>query len=105
MVHKLHRSTAAAINWAHHDTTILRNVGLMELLALSSRLQIKETTGRRTSLYSSSIGLMSRCSKDESDYKWYTTKFKINNNDLKNEEDKPTVRVTSLGQAFQFKAY
>ncbi|CDY26179.1 BnaA06g12380D [Brassica napus] len=27
---------------------------------------------------------MSRCSKDESDYGWYTTKFKINNSDLKN---------------------
>ncbi|KAF3516914.1 hypothetical protein DY000_02060281 [Brassica cretica] len=43
---------------------------------------------------------MSRCSKDESDYGWYTTKFKINNSDLKNEEDKPTVRVASLGHAF-----
>uniref|UniRef100_A0A0D3E459 Post-GPI attachment to proteins factor 3 n=1 Tax=Brassica oleracea var. oleracea TaxID=109376 RepID=A0A0D3E459_BRAOL len=40
------------------------------------------------------------CSKDESDYGWYTTKFKINNSDLKNEEDKPTVRVASLGHAF-----
>ncbi|KAF3522678.1 hypothetical protein F2Q69_00047658 [Brassica cretica] len=39
---------------------------------------------------------MSRCSKDESDYGW----FKINNSDLNNEEDKPTVRVASLGHAF-----
>uniref|UniRef100_A0A0D3CRT8 Post-GPI attachment to proteins factor 3 n=1 Tax=Brassica oleracea var. oleracea TaxID=109376 RepID=A0A0D3CRT8_BRAOL len=40
------------------------------------------------------------CSKDESDYGWYTTKIKINNSDLKNEEDKPAVRVASLGHAF-----
>ncbi|CAH8383487.1 unnamed protein product [Eruca vesicaria subsp. sativa] len=38
LVHKLHRSIADAINWAHHNTAILRNVGLMELLALSIRL-------------------------------------------------------------------
>uniref|UniRef100_A0A0D2ZV76 Post-GPI attachment to proteins factor 3 n=1 Tax=Brassica oleracea var. oleracea TaxID=109376 RepID=A0A0D2ZV76_BRAOL len=43
---------------------------------------------------------MSRCSRDEYDYGWYKTKFKINNSDLKNEENKPTVRVASLGQAF-----
>ncbi|KAF3518263.1 hypothetical protein DY000_02060282 [Brassica cretica] len=43
---------------------------------------------------------MSRCSRDEYDYGWYTTKFKINNSDLKNEENKPTVRVASLGHAF-----
>ncbi|KAL0790815.1 hypothetical protein Bca101_007061 [Brassica carinata] len=39
---------------------------------------------------------MSRCSRDEYDYGW----FKINNSDLKNEENKPTVRVASLGHAF-----
>ena len=27
-------------------------------------------------------------------------RFKINNSDLKNEENKPTVRVASLGHAF-----
>ncbi|CAN6986300.1 unnamed protein product [Brassica oleracea var. botrytis] len=45
---------------------------------------------------------MSRCSRDEYDYGWYTTKGKINNSDLKNEENKPTVRVASLGHAFHF---
>ncbi|KAL0733187.1 hypothetical protein Bca4012_009397 [Brassica carinata] len=37
--------------------------------------------------------------KDESDYGWYTTNFKIDDSDLKKKGGKPSVRVASLGHA------
>ncbi|CAF1706391.1 unnamed protein product [Brassica oleracea var. botrytis] len=37
--------------------------------------------------------------KDESDYGWYTTNFKIDDSDFKKKGGKPTVRVASLGHA------
>ncbi|KAF3493175.1 hypothetical protein DY000_02054896 [Brassica cretica] len=37
--------------------------------------------------------------KIKSDYGWYTTKFKIDDNDLKNKGGKPTVRVSNVGHA------
>ncbi|KAF3487045.1 hypothetical protein F2Q69_00052578 [Brassica cretica] len=38
-------------------------------------------------------------SKNKSDYGWYTTKFKIDDGDLKNKGGKPTVRVSNVGHA------
>ncbi|KAF2601888.1 hypothetical protein F2Q70_00027224 [Brassica cretica] len=38
-------------------------------------------------------------SKNKSDYGWYTTKFKIDDSDLKNKGGKPTVRVSNVGHA------
>ncbi|KAF3592459.1 hypothetical protein DY000_02021170, partial [Brassica cretica] len=38
-------------------------------------------------------------SKNKSDYGWYTTKFKIDDGDLKNKGGNPTVRVSNVGHA------
>ncbi|KAH0856460.1 hypothetical protein HID58_084721 [Brassica napus] len=38
-------------------------------------------------------------SKNKSDYRWYITKFKIDDSDLKNKRSKPTVRVSNVGHA------
>ncbi|KAF3553076.1 hypothetical protein F2Q69_00015992 [Brassica cretica] len=38
-------------------------------------------------------------SKNKSDYGWYTTKFKIDDSDLKNKGGKPTVKVSNVGHA------